>query len=245
MKTNNDLSWLHAVPIAHRAMHDASKGRIENSLSAVKTAIEAGLAIEVDLQLSSDRVPIVFHDATLGRLTGETGSLRKRTAAELKRIRLGDTEDHIPGLDELLKLVDGKSTVILELKSIQGFDEGFVKAVLEELKSYKGPVALMTFGHKLLEDARKLKCQFPLGLVAEGDDSHDEKHQRAVRRFDIDFISYNINDLPNRFVASLREQGMPIICWTVRDKETMQKAALYTDQFTFEGFDPVAVHPAR
>ena len=66
------IEWLTKTPIAHRALHDGNKQRFENSISAFAAAAEAGYAIECDLHISADGVPIVFHDPTLDRLTSET-----------------------------------------------------------------------------------------------------------------------------------------------------------------------------
>jgi len=59
-------------PIAHRGLHDEGKGIVENSASAIEAAIAKGYAVEVDLQCAKDDQPVVFHDATLERLTSET-----------------------------------------------------------------------------------------------------------------------------------------------------------------------------
>ena len=67
--------WLTERPIAHRGLHDQAAGIVENSLSAARAAIEAGFAIECDVQLSADGEAMVFHDFTLERLTGATGRL--------------------------------------------------------------------------------------------------------------------------------------------------------------------------
>ena len=72
-------------PIAHRALHNRHGGRPENSRAAVHAAVERGYGIEIDLQLSADGVPMVFHDADLSRLTGAEGYVRDHTAAELGR----------------------------------------------------------------------------------------------------------------------------------------------------------------
>ncbi len=71
-----ELYWLQR-PIAHRGLHDAAKGIVENSASAVSAAMGKGFAIEVDLQCAADDMPIVFHDDTLDRLTLETGPGRR------------------------------------------------------------------------------------------------------------------------------------------------------------------------
>ena len=57
------------LPITHRALHHRAAGRIENSPQAIRAAVAAGYGIEVDLQLSADGVPMVFHDEVLDRLT--------------------------------------------------------------------------------------------------------------------------------------------------------------------------------
>ena len=94
------------LPITHRALHDRAAGRIENSPSAIRAAVEAGYGIEIDLQLASDGVPMVFHDETLDRLTGETGPVNTRSAAELGRIRLTGSTDSIPTLADVVRHIE-------------------------------------------------------------------------------------------------------------------------------------------
>jgi glycerophosphoryl diester phosphodiesterase len=138
----------------------------------------------------------------------------------------------------LLELVAGKVGLVLELKGIAGEDEGFVEAVLEVLKGYEGPVAIMSFNHWLLEDARRLGASMPVGLTAEGNEELCQLHSDIVDKFGIEFVSYGIDDLPNRFVEKFRNSGKPVITWTIRNRELAAKSALYADQITFEGFLP-------
>ncbi len=70
-------------PIAHRAYHDRSAGRPENSRGAVQAAIDAGYNIEIDVQLSADGQAMVFHDYDLRRLTPRGGRLAALTAEGL------------------------------------------------------------------------------------------------------------------------------------------------------------------
>ena len=56
-------------PVAHRGLHDRASGVIENSASAFEAAIIAGFAIECDVQLTSDGVPVIFHDNDMKRRT--------------------------------------------------------------------------------------------------------------------------------------------------------------------------------
>ena len=109
--------WLTARPIAHRGLHDAAGGVIENTPSAFLAAIGGNYAIESDLQLSADGEAMVHHDATLGRLTEGTARLDATTAADLKRVPFKATADRMLTLGELCDLVAGKVPLVIELKS--------------------------------------------------------------------------------------------------------------------------------
>ena len=105
-------------PVAHRGLHDRSKGIIENSASAFEAAIAGNFAIECDLQLSNDGVPVVFHDDTLERLTGQGGRVIEHTAAELGEIALTDSAsgDRPQTFDAFLTQIDGRTLLQVELK---------------------------------------------------------------------------------------------------------------------------------
>ena len=60
--------WLTRIPIAHRGLHNASHGIVENTISAAQAAISKGYSIECDVQVSAEGVVMVFHDDTLDRL---------------------------------------------------------------------------------------------------------------------------------------------------------------------------------
>ena len=147
-----DISWLTARPIAHRGFHDLNNKRWENTLSAFSAAIERGYAIECDVHLSADGVPIVIHDDDLRRLTGTEGFVWQRTAAEMAQLRIGGTGDHPPTLKEMLDLVDGRVPLVVEIKGVPGHDAGLVKAVGRLLKRYDGQVAIMSFDHWLIRE---------------------------------------------------------------------------------------------
>jgi len=75
------IAWLVERPIAHRGLHDMNRKVWENTLSAFRRAMEKNFAIECDVHLSADRVPVVIHDGELKRLTGTDGFVWQRTAA--------------------------------------------------------------------------------------------------------------------------------------------------------------------
>lgn len=239
MRKREEFSWLTARPIAHRGLHDLARGRPENSLGAFAAAVEAGYAIECDLHLSADGVPVVFHDDELHRLTGEAGGVRDRTAAQLGDLRLYDTPEWVPTLDEMLAQAAGRVPLVIELKHVAGRDGGFASAVVERIKRYDGPAALMSFDAALLADVKEAAPHLPRGLIAEGDWRRAAEHFQAARRVEVDFISYSIRDLPTPMpIIARRALGIPLICWTVRTPAQLRRAKAWTDQITFEGFTP-------
>jgi len=233
------LRWLTARPIAHRGLHDLRQGRPENTLSAFRAAIDAGYAIECDLHPSADGIPMVFHDDDLGRLTGCPGCVRDRRAAELRDMQIAGTREYVPTLDELLQLVSGRVPLLIELKHIPGRDGGFAWSVVQRLRTYDGPAAVMSFNTGLVAECRAGSARLPCGLTAEGDRGSAVAQLRAIVRIGVDFISYAIDDLPTPAPLLARYVlGLPLICWTVRSNEQRQKAETWCDQITFEGFRP-------
>ena len=230
--------WLKKTPIAHRGYHHLAGGRAENSMAAFTAAIESGFAIECDLQVTSTRQPVVFHDPLLGRMTGKDGNVRDHSPDELKDLKLLTTHDGIYLLEDHLKKVAGQVPLILELKGVEGEDEGFVEGVAASLKGYQGEVALMSFDHWICAQFKTLMPHIPRGLTAEGADSTYNTHMQAMTDYDLQFVSYGVNDLPCKFVTDMRERGLPIITWTVRDQRTASLTRQFADQMTFEGFDP-------
>lgn len=236
---NSGASWLKDLPVAHRGYHDMNKAVWENSLSAFARAADAGFAIECDLQLSADSIPMVFHDDKLERVCGIKGDVRERTASELGLLSIGGTADRIPTLKQMLKLVDGRVPLVIELKGRNAEeDSGFVDIVLEELEGYKGKVALMSFDHHLIRDLKTVDAPYPIGLTAEGSQPEEFFKHDEMTQLGLDFISYHWSDLPNSFVTAQRQTGIVLITWTVRDENAREATYKYADQMTFEGFDP-------
>lgn len=239
MSLHRDLGWLTSRPIAHRGLHDEASGVHENSLTAFRAAVEAGFAIECDIHLSADGVPIVFHDETLSRLTGVEGKLAERTADDLAALRLKDSADHIPTLRELLDLVAGRVPLVVEMKGADALrDDGFAEALRPLFEAYEGPLVLMSFDDWLVDQALALGV-VPVGLTAEGIRPDSLSRHQAVFERGCAFVSYNVHHLPNPFVEWVREEKRsPIIAWTVRTPTEAEHSARYADQITFEGFTP-------
>src|ERR1044072_7275367 len=97
--------WLTARPVAHRGLHDAARGIIENMPAAAAAAIAGNFAIECDIQLSADGAALGHHDGALGRLTEGSGALKDTTSAELKQVAFRATAERMMTLADLCALV--------------------------------------------------------------------------------------------------------------------------------------------
>ena len=243
------------TPIAHRGLHDRGAGRIENSLSAIRAAVERGFGVELDLQVSADGAAMVFHDARLDRLTGETGEVRARTAAELGEIALTGSSDRIPTLEAVLAEVAGRVPLLLEIKDQDGALGESIgpleAAVARALTGYAGPVAVMSFNPHSVAEMARLAPSVPRGLVTDPFLAADWPYLpqavgdalRAIGDYDragASFISHKATDLAAGPVARLKAAGAAVLCWTVRSAEAEAEARRVAGNITFEGYDPGA-----
>jgi len=236
-----DISWLTARPIAHRGYHDLNKTRWENTLSAFDAAIAKNFAIECDVHLTADGVPVVFHDDDLLRLAGSDGFVWQRTAAEMGALSIGGTADNAPTLAAMLDRVAGRVPLVIELKGIPGHDEGLVAKVAALLRAYPGPAAIMSFDHWLVRQFPIEAAGIPAGLTACGQKQSEIEAHFSMLGNGISFVSYGVFDLPNPFIRFVRETlSMPVITWTVRKPAEVAQTFAEADQMTFEGFDPDA-----
>jgi len=239
------------APIAHRGLHDIADGRPENSLAGARAAIKHGYGIELDLQMSKDGVPMVFHDYSLERLTDQLGAVAKRTAAELGAICLKHGDECIPTLEAFLSVVDGQVPLLIEFKDQDGALGPNVGALEQAtcaiLKDYNGPAALMSFNPHSIAKAAEFAPDIPRGLVTGPFLTKDWLFVPEVRRVELAgivdydrigacFISHNVMHLEDAVVAYRKQQGAAILCWTVRTAMIEKIAREVADNITFEGY---------
>lgn len=246
-------------PIAHRALHDHAQHRPENSLAAIQAAVDAGYGIEIDLQPSSDGVPMVFHDDTLDRMTSDTGPVAGRTAAALGRIALNNGAGAgVPTLAEVLRVVAGRVPLLIEVKDQSGtlgpVDGALERATVAALAEYQGPVALMSFNPHSVAALAEAAPHLPRGLTTYAFPTSDfpqaaENPVLEVRRAalaaiaDYDrtgavFISHRWRDLAQPRVTELKAQGAAVLCWTVRSPGEEAAARQIAHNITFEHYLP-------
>ena len=242
------LGWLTARPIAHRGLHDASLGRIENTLGAADAAIAGDFAIECDVRLSSDGEAVVFHDATLDRLMQASGAVGARTVGELCGLCFQAGPERIPTLPEFLAYLAGRAPLICEIKSHFDGDMRLTDRVAGLAADYSGPLALKSFDPEVIARLRGRGVALPLGMVAEASYEGDYWRELSGKqkqdcaaflhypRTRPDFVSWSVDDLPHPTPTLLRLlAGLPVMAWTVRTAEQKRRARLWAEQIVFEG----------
>jgi glycerophosphoryl diester phosphodiesterase len=236
-------------PVAHRGLHDAGRGVIENTASAFQAAIAAGYAIETDLQAAAGDQPVVFHDETLERLTQGSGPVTALTSDALKAIAFKASQDHVLPLAEFLDLVSGRVPVYLEIKTTGGNADRLAARTAAAVANYSGPVAVMSFDPRAVRAMRALSPRLPRGLVSMRFTRGSAPELSPAARFRLthmldfpsarpDFLAYHVEDLPRPSVALLRWLGLPVLAWTVRSDDQRRRAKAYADAIIFEELRP-------
>ena len=238
--------WLLAKPIAHRGLHNDLLP--ENSVGAYLNAIEHGYPIELDVRLTDDDVVVVFHDDSLGRMTGKDGYVSKIDSSSLSDFKLigadkKPTEFCIPTFEEVLRLVDGKVPLLVEIKNT-GNAGTLEKKTAAMLRNYKGDCAVQSFDPYSLEYFKKNCPDIPRGILSCFFTKNELKG--ALKRYVLktlkmnkvaspDFVSYYAENLPNRYVS---HTNLPVLAWTVRSNQMAERMCTVANNIIFENFIP-------
>jgi glycerophosphoryl diester phosphodiesterase len=245
MRHSFGAAWelIFAPPIAHRGLWSPG-GAPENSLAAFEAACEAGYGIELDVQLSSDGEAIVFHDATLERMTGQVGRLADHTAADLCAMRLAGADETLPTLAETLTLVGHRAMVLIEIKTPSGEVGPLEQRVHEVLIDHNGPTAVIGFNpysHAWFAERhpdvlRGLDSfSYREGRMApELRRSYAQLEHVAIAR--PHFLALGLDMLPSKQADEYRAGGMPVVAWTVRSPAEWEGVQSHCDNLIFEGY---------
>lgn len=245
--------WLTDYAYAHRGLW-RPKGPPENSLAAFDAAHRAGLGVELDVRISADGEAIVFHDATLDRMTRSHGQMNARTAKELGQLHLLGGEEQIPTLAETLEFLPG-TPMLIELKVNRGSEGPLERRIGYLLEHYAGPVALMSFNPATLAELALVAPDLPRGYLCEGWRKGRKpllpwSRRAALRDFlgepnaPTDFVACEIGALANFGRPAADEIGAPLIAWTVRTRGQLERAERLADALIFEHLEPALVKPS-
>lgn len=242
-------SWetLKKYRYAHRGYHQ--KPEIpENSLPAFRRAVERNWGAELDVHLLKDGTLMVSHDSDLKRCTGAEGILEELTLAEAKELRLEGTQEQMPTFDEVLEIFEGKTPLIIELKTWNGNHRALAQAVLERLDSYAGDFCVESFDPYAIMDVRDLRPDVCRGQLAMNFfKGKNQPLPKALLGTSLalnalakpDFVAYRFadrKDLPVQLATKL--WGVQEVSWTVRSREDMEALEKEGCLIIFENFDP-------
>jgi glycerophosphoryl diester phosphodiesterase len=233
--------WVSGAPIAHRGLHTGDSVRPENSLAAFRAAADAGYAIELDVHLTSDGTAVVMHDENLEAMTGDPHDISELTAAQVARLRLLGGAERVPTLGAVLRTVDGRVPVFVEVKN-PGKIGALEDAVAAELKSANGPVAVMSFNPFSLARIAEKAPNVPRGQLAgtfRGESLSFAKKFVLTRmlmnwRSRPQFIAYELEGLPSLGTWLQLRRGRPLVVWVARTHEAFARAEDFGDNVIFD-----------
>jgi glycerophosphoryl diester phosphodiesterase len=240
-------------PIAHRGLHNAAQGRIENTAPAFLAAIDKGYGIECDLQAAKDGTPMVFHDERLDRLVAASGTIAGHPPASLARLRYRRQDTRILAFAEFLELVGGRVPLLVEVKTNRAVaPRAFLEKIARQATAYKGPIALMSFDRDVVVRLGRLAPAVPRGLVV---GSHQlppswratpsaANKSRILTRLlgsapdGIGFFAVDVRMLRSaRAWISRHAPELALFSWTIRTARERRAAARWADAPIFEGYE--------
>lgn len=246
MRKKPDIKHFQGVLYAHRGLHDNETGAPENSLAAFQKAVEAGFGIELDIQMTKDKIPVVFHDMTLQRICGVEGRLSDYTYEQLQKLQLCKSKERIPRFEEVLNIIEGKVPLIVEFKG-ESTDVSLCPVADKLLRKYKGVYCMESFNPLMVAWYRKHHGEIFRGQLSEKFFTNGKKNllylvlQNLLLNFYAkpDFIAYNCKDynaLSRRICCGLF--GATAVAWTIKSEEELLEMKKHFDLFIFDSFVP-------
>lgn len=206
----------------------------ENSLAAFEAARAAGLGVELDVRLTMDGLPVVFHDPALDRMCGRDEMVDRLKADELVVARLPDGS-HIPSLERVLDVMEGLP-VLIELK-VDAHPGDIAERVAAVIGGRRGLLAVMCFHEPTVAQLCRLVTDRPIGLLVAPDNDPMQIATKAAtaRGLGCDYVGPHHSILAEMAAAS---GGLPMVTWTVRTPDELANAREYGAAPIFEGQIP-------
>lgn len=202
--------------IAHRGMFDNIKIP-ENSIASFKNALKHNYSIELDIQLTKDNILVVFHDNSLKRMTGIDKLVEETNYEELKDLKLLNTNEHIPTLDEVLKLIDNKVLLDIEVKKTKRIKE-ITNIIKEKLTNYNNYV-LKSFDPRIVRSLKK-NINTEVGYLI-GNKHNFLSSILVIKYSKADFLSISKKLLNTKKFQKLKNKYQLLI-WTIKDKDEIK-----------------------
>lgn len=238
---------------AHRGWH-CRPAIPENSMAAFRLAVENGFGAELDVHLMKDGHLAVIHDSSLRRTAGADVMVEDLTLEELRQYRLEGTDEPIPLLEEVLALFEGRTPLVVELKSYKGNHDALAEATMAMLDKFRVAYCVESFDPRCLMWLKKHRPDVVRGQLSQQFFRHRDNDPgvgKAVQFllsnlfFNIvtqpDFIAYRFSDRKCAAVAICRGvYHVQEVNWTITDRSQMEAAEKRGNLVIFERFDPRA-----
>ena len=235
---------------AHRGLHAIHAGIPENSLRAFRLAANNGFGAELDVHMSRDGRLVVMHDESLKRTTGANANISGVTEQVLSQLTLEGTREKVPFLEDVLSLFEGKTPLLIEIKTENGNHEELTRKVTDLLKEYPNlEVLIESFDPRVLRWLKKNRPDLLRGQLAENFFRDAEGGRlNPVLRFLLsnllfnlltkpDFISYRYEDRYDLAPGLCRKLWNPqFFWWTVSNQDQADELNAQGDLCIFEGF---------
>lgn len=236
------IAELTARPFAHRGLHYEG-GPLENTIAAFEAAIEAGLGIELDVQLTAEAGAVVFHDSTLDRLAQGSGPVVAYSMKALAEIRMKNCDETIAPLQDVLHHIKGRTPLLIEAKAGDNSPIALALAIRRALEGYKGPVGIMSFHPAVSRWFHEHFPQMLNGLVISEEPEIVGTPWRGsgparllnVRHSRAKFLAYDVRSLPSALARRFRRPGRCVVTWTVCSDEDIAHGRANADQLIVEG----------
>lgn len=234
------------TPIAHRGLHDNITA--ENSLVAFSKALDQNYGIELDVHFLKDGEVAVFHDYNLERMTGKNFVIENLTSEELENFTLPDGQK-IPLLSDVLTLIKNSKKelpLLIEVKCEGRKCKRFAETLIEKTKNFvnKGCLAFQSFNPLFIKQLKSLNPELCCGLLSSKNLPKKSlvtklilSHLSLYTYSNAEFVSYDINYLPNKFVDGAKDKGAKVFAWTINSKEKQLKAKHVADNIIFENIE--------
>lgn len=203
------------MAIAHRGFSAVAP---ENTIVAFDEAIRLGCqAVELDVRLSADGVPVVIHDDTVDRTTSGTGSVSSLNKVELLRLDAGSWKHHryagsrIPTLDEALAAIAPWAIPVIELK--EPIDLTLLDSLLRRHDALDSCV-LVSQDEQIVASVRKIGRDVQTGLIA--DEWADDLTERC-QKLDAPLLILNVESIALERIQAVDQAGLELWCYTVND----------------------------
>ncbi len=214
--------------IAHRGLHN--NYIVENTLLAFLKAVEEDYAVELDIRLLKDGTVVVYHDIDLKRLTGINKLIESCTLKDISNIKIND-KYCIPTLEQVLKLINGKIPIYIDVKGNIG-NYKLEEKLLDLLKEYRGEIFIQSFNPKTIRWLRKKEPKYKYGLITFSYPQYNILKKIFIH-LQVDFIACYLENVSNKRLQKLRK-NKTLIVWTIKKQSEFKKYDPFVDKFICE-----------